>query len=276
MSERSLSVSPVIEPCAGGVIGLGIGYSLAPRKYSLKRLITLNKDTFEKIYSEDLRNTLNVREQIALQGLTDARENYRLSKLSVQDKIKEAAIKWVKKFKNVEVSENLKTFNQTSRESLQKAIEETDYISLTKAYRSAKAALKETPENEQLKESLREANINLSRARAIVGSKIELYKDSVKQITNERLAKVKNEPLNYYDVREAYHNFLDKLALRRTAASNKLFELVNNKNLIRNYETLKDYLPRARSKSAITGGMLVACVTSLLMLSLTSSIKKAA
>lgn len=276
MSERSLSVSPVIEPFAGGVIGLGIGYSLAPRKYSLKSLLILKKDSFENIYSKDLRNNLSVREQIALKGLTDAREAYRGSKRSVQNQIKEAAVKWMDKFRKVEVSEDLKTFNQTSRENLKKAISETNYVSLNRAYRSAKSALKEAPDNEQLKTALKEANTNLSRAKAIIGSKIELYKNSVRQISNDRLAKVKNEPLKYYDVREAYKNFLDKLALRRTAASNKLFELVNNKNLLRDYETLKEYLPKARSKSAIIGAVITGTITSLLMMSLTSSIRETA
>ena len=50
MSESSLVINPAIEPFAGGVIGLGVGYSLAPRKYSLKRLLILRKDVFDKIY----------------------------------------------------------------------------------------------------------------------------------------------------------------------------------------------------------------------------------
>lgn len=276
MSERSLSVSPVIEPCAGGVIGLGIGYSLAPRKYSLKRLLLLNQDTFEKIYSNDLKNNLSVREHMALQGLTEARQSYRTSRNGLNNKINEAAVEWMNKFKKVDVSEDLKTFYNSSRENLQKAIQETDYVSLNKSYRSAKAALKESPDNEQLKAALKEANINLSRARGIIGSKIELYRDSVKQISNERLAKIKNDPINYSDVREAYKKFLSKLAMRRTVAANKLFELINDKNLLRDYNTLKDYLPKARSKSALIGAAVVGSITSLLMMSFTSSVKKSA
>lgn len=276
MSERSLSVNPVIEPCAGAVIGLGLGYSLAPRKYSLKRLILLNNDTFEKIYSKDLVNNMTLRERNSLESLKMARMAYRESRKSNFEEIKTAAIDWTKKFRNVKVSESLQTAHKTNRANLQKAIVATNYIELNKAYRAAKTAVKNSPENPQLQAALNRANVNLAHAKAIIGSKIELYKNSLINISNERLAKVKNEPVKYVDVREAYRKFLNALAKRRTAVSNKLFELSNDKSLLRNYDALKDYLPRARSASAIKGSVIVGAITTLMMASLTRSVRQSA
>ena len=276
MSERSLAVNPVIEPCAGAVIGLGIGYSLAPRKYSLKQLLILQNDRFDKIYSNDLVDNMNVRERNALENLKQARQICQNSQKSNFEQIKTTASDWMQKFRKVDVSEDLQISYKTSRESLQKAIKETNYIELNKAYRAAKAAVKQAPDNEQLKVALKLANINLSKAKAVIASKIDLYKGCVKNIANERLANIKNKPVKYADVREAYRNFLKALAKRRTALSNKIFELSNNKKLINDYNALKDYLPKARSKSVLTGALVMGSITTMLVNSLSRSVRKSA
>lgn len=276
MSERSLSVSPVIEPCAGGVIGLGIGYSLAPRKYSLKRLLVLNEDKFQKIYTPELKENMSIKELKALNALKEARLEFRASRKTVAEQVKNTARNWVAKFIRIQVPNSMQEALITNRTNLTKAIADTNYIELNKAYRAAKAAVTKEPNNTAANKELTKANINLSKAKAVISSKIELYKDSVKNISNYRLGKVKNEPVKYANIREAYHEFLGALAKRRTAASYKLFELTNNKNLIKNYNTLSSFLPKARTKSALAGAAIVGTMTSLLMLSLTNSARKSA
>ena len=265
MSERSLSVSPMIEPFAGGVIGLGIGYTLAPRKYSLKRLLILQDDKFEKIYTKDLAENMSDKEKSALKAIRNARKNYRESKNTVISEVRKAAKNWQQKFKKVEIPENLTTAYKESRANLKQAIEETNYIELNKKYRAAKIAAKKSPNNETLRLALNEANANLANARAILSSKLDIYKTNVRNIADERLTQVKSNPAKYADVREAYHKFLGALAQRRTVASNKLFELANSKQLKRNYDIIKEFLPRARTKSAATGAIIISAVTTLFM-----------
>ena len=274
MSERSLSVNPVIEPCAGGVIGLGIGYSLAPRKYSLQHLLMLKEDTFQKIYSKELEENLSPNEQKALFTLKNARKDYRASKIGFASEVNKTAKEWTGLFKQVDVPQRLTEAYETSRNNLRQAIKETDYVRLNQEYRKAKAALKQSPDDPALKAALTEANTALSKAKAIIGSKIDLYKDSAANIANERLRKVKSEPIKYANVREAYHNFLKALAKRRTLASNKLFNLANNKNIIKSYETLSSYLPKARTKSAIGGAAIVGTLTSLIVANMAKSSKR--
>ncbi|MBR6099042.1 hypothetical protein IKP85_04780 [bacterium] len=276
MSERSLSVSPVIEPCAGGVIGLGIGYSLAPRKYSLKRLLLLQEDKFDKIYSPELTNNMTVREQIALANVRQARQDYRAARSGLVNQVKTTAKNWIDNFNKVPVSKNLRETYETNRTNLQRAVKETNYVELNQRYRAAKAALKASPEDINLKRALTQANSDLAKAKAIIGTKIELYKDSVRNLSEERLAKVKHEPVKYAKVREAYHDFLSALARRRTMASSKLFELSNNKNLIKNYEAISEFLPKARTKSALMGAAVVGSVTALLISGLNRPVKKSA
>ena len=130
MNERSLSVSPVIEPFAGGVIGLGIGYTVAPRKYSLQRLLILKEDRFDKIYSKDLADNMSTKEKLALEDIKNARKNYRESRNLVVNQVRTTARSWQQKFAKVAVPEELTNAYKESRESLQKAVKETNYIEL--------------------------------------------------------------------------------------------------------------------------------------------------
>ena len=276
MNKRSLSVSPVIEPFAGGVIGMGIGYTLAPRKYSLKRLLLLREDKFEQIYSKELAENMSPREKLALSELKEARKLYRKVRTDVTTNVKNTALKWRKLFDKVDIPENLRTSHAESKKSLQQAIKETNYVELNKQYRAAKQALLNSPDNESLKIALNQANSNLANAKTIVGPKIEVYKSLTHDIQKERLLQIKNEPVKYLDVKEAYHNFLDALAKRRTAASNKLFELANSKSLIRCYEKLYDFLPKARTKSAATGAIILGTTTAFIMSRVNRAISKSA
>ena len=269
MNERSLSVCPAIEPFAGGVIGLGIGYSMAPSKYSLQRLLVLSEDKFEKIYSKELAENMAPGEKIALNNIKRARASYNTVKKEVVTGLKNAAQKWGRMFKQVEVPEYMSTAYSESKQNLKKIIEETNYIELNRKYRAAKAALKNSPDDERLKLALKEANTNLANAKAIVSPKIEIYKDCVRNVSKQRLFNVKNEPDKYAGVRSAYHEFLAALANRRTLAANKLFQLSNDKSLNKSYQMIREFLPKARTKSAITGAVALGGLTALLVTMIT-------
>ena len=274
MSERSLSVNPVIEPFAGSVIGLGIGYSMAPRKYSLQRLLILKNDRFEKIYSQDLIKNMSERELQALEVISNARSEYRTVKKNISNDIKISAKKWRNIFKQVDIPQQLADAYATNRRNLQKAIKENDYIGLYQKYRKAKAALKNSPDDENLIKELTNANTKLAKAKSIIASKINLYKNSVTNISNTRLQKVKNEPVKYADVKEAYHNFLKALSKKHTMVANKLFNLTKDKKITESYELLSSYLPKARTRAALWGAAITGVSTTAIMLGLTNNKKR--
>ena len=264
MSENSLLISPAIEPFAGGVIGLGLGYTMAPRKYSLNRMLILQQKKLSKIYTDSVVKQMNPKERKALDAIMKARDEYKSAKLSNGAEIKQAAQTWYSKFKKVEVPENImENFNKT-RKSLQEAIKQENYVTLNKQYREAKAALKKAPEDEALKKALTVANEALAAAKVRLAAKVEHYSNAVKNLYNERLYNIKSHPTKWIDVKEAYNKLLIALAKRRTFASNKLFELTNDKSLIKSYNTIKDFLPKARTKSALTGGLILGGITTLL------------
>lgn len=274
MSERSLSVNPVIEPCAGGVIGLDIGYSMAPRKYSLQRLIILKNDQFEKLYPKELVNNMNEKEVQALQAIQNARREYRAARKVLTDDIKTSARTWKNLFSKVEIPEQMRQAYKANRLNLRDAINETDYTKLNQEYRKAKAALKNAPEDTNLSKALTIANKNLAKAKLIISSKIDMYKKSVANISHTRLQEVKNKPTKYADVREAYHNLIKALSQKRTTISNKLFNLTKDKNIMESYEVLSTYLPKARTRAAALGALITGLTTSFLMLGITNSKKR--
>ncbi len=275
MSESSLSINPAIEPFAGGVIGLGVGYSLAPRKYSLKRLLILRKDVFDRIYSDNLISNMTNREKAAVRNIQRARQDYRTSKHQIFEQVRETAARWRKEFVKVDVPEAMINQYNENRKNLQEAIKSTDYINVNKEFRQAKQALKKAPNDENLKAALKAANENLARVKAQLASKIEIYKNSVKNISNERLYNIKSNPTKWVDVKDAYHEFLAALAKRRTISSNKLFELSNNKALKKSYDIIKDFLPRARTRSALTWGVVLGSLTALLAAYINPSARRA-
>lgn len=275
MSENSLSVNPVIEPFAGAVAGLGLGYVMAPRKYSLKRLILLNQDRFDKIYSNDVVKQMNKKEKEALDKLMIARNDYRKSKLDNIDDVRVVAKNWYSEYKKVDVPQEVYDTYVRTRADVKKAVQESNYIELNKEYRAAKAAVKEAPNNEILKKVLSVKNEALAAAKTSIGAKLEHYTNAVKNLYDERLYNIKSNPTKWVKVKEAYNNFIVTLAQRRTISSTKLFDLSNDKSLLKSYNTIKEFLPRARTKSALTGAAILGGFTTLLAAHLTPAAHKA-
>ncbi len=264
MSENSLLISPAIEPFAGGVIGLGIGYTMAPRKYSLKRLLIMNPKRMSQIYTDNVIKQMSTAERKALSAIMTAKDEYKASKRQNAAEIKKTAKTWHDEFKKVEVPAELKENFKQTRLALQDAIQKENFINLNKQYRKAKANLKKAPENEELKKALTAANEALASARVRISAKIEHYSNAAKNLYNERLYNIKSNPAKWTKVKEAYNNLLIAIAKRRTFASNRLFELSNNKDLIKSYNLIKDFLPKARTKAALTGGLVLGGITTLL------------
>lgn len=275
MSENSLSVNPVIEPFAGAVAGLGLGYVMAPRKYSLKRLILLKQDRFDKIYSNDVVKQMNQKEKQALDNIMVARKDYRQSKLDNIEDVRAAAKNWYSEYKKVDVPQEVYDTYVRTRADVKNAVREANYIELNKEYRAAKAAVKNSPNNEILKQVLSVKNEALAAAKTSIGAKLEHYTNAVKNLYDERLYNIKSNPTKWVKVKEAYNNFIITLAQRRTISSTKLFDLSNDKSLLKSYNAIKEFLPRSRTKSALTGAAILGGFTTLLAAHLTPAAHKA-
>lgn len=68
------TVSPAEIGAVSGVIGAGIGYTIAPRKYNLEQLLTQKPDVFEKTLPKKLMNNANDDQRSAHKILLEGRE----------------------------------------------------------------------------------------------------------------------------------------------------------------------------------------------------------
>lgn len=275
MSESSLSVSPVIEPFAGGVLGLGLGYSMAPRKYSLKKLLTMNTDKMKEIYSQDIIKQMSPKEREALEAIWTAKDEFHSSKLQNREEVRQAAIKWQNKFQEIEIPQTLQDSYRENRTILTEALEKENYVMLNKQYRAAKRTAENAPENQMLQKALISAKESFSAVKVRIAGKLENYKNTVRNIHNERLYAIRSNPTKWIGAKEAYKEFLTATARQRTLISNKLFELSNNKDLLKSYNTIKEYLPKARTKAALTGGIIVGGITTLIVTRFSQNVGRA-
>lgn len=73
------SISPAEAGIVSGVIGAGIGYTLAPRKYNLEQLFTQEPDVFEKTLPQKVIEKASKEQKSAYQVISDAREYLAIS-----------------------------------------------------------------------------------------------------------------------------------------------------------------------------------------------------
>ncbi len=72
--SQSTTVTPFEVGVMSAVVGAGVGYALAPRKYNLEQLLTIEPDVFEKsISKKDLRKATDA-QKIAYNAISDARD----------------------------------------------------------------------------------------------------------------------------------------------------------------------------------------------------------
>ncbi len=68
------SISPAESGIMSGMIGAGIGYTLAPRKYNLEQLLTQKPDVFEKTIPKMVIEKATEEQKSAYDLLTDGRK----------------------------------------------------------------------------------------------------------------------------------------------------------------------------------------------------------
>ena len=68
------TVSPAEIGAVSGIIGAGIGYTVAPRKYNLEQLLMQKSDVFEKTLPKELMNNANEEQRSAHKVLLEGRK----------------------------------------------------------------------------------------------------------------------------------------------------------------------------------------------------------
>lgn len=102
MSQSVSSVSPVEIGLASGFLGCGIGYTLAPRRYSLNRLLSEKPDVFEKAVIKKFLAKGSENQKNAYRKILNARNSLKNGKKNLQELVKSqklnSAYKEIKSF----------------------------------------------------------------------------------------------------------------------------------------------------------------------------------
>ena len=253
MSESSLSVEAAIEPVAGGVIGLGVGYSFAPDKFSLREYIAMPKAQFDKFYSQAMSGRLTETQKEALKTLERARSEYIKEKISHNASIRNASTLLRDEFVKIPVSKETELAYKNGKQNLQQAIADVNFKSISKKYAIAKSRFEKYSVSDVVKEAYYKANAELAKAKEFLAPKIELFKTASKKLKKERIDYITEHPEKTGTVRDALSNFNEVLKLNRARLAAKMYEQANDSNLKSAFSELKAFLPKSRMKSAIAG-----------------------
>ena len=263
MSEKSLSVGVTVEPLIGSLIGCAIGYSCAPRKYSLKNLITLDKDTFERIYTNDVVKGFTADEKAAYTGIKEARDAYDAVKISTRDGVRERTNIWKRLYSSVEVPESVKTEYQQKKAILDDLMRENNYTEAITEYRRLQGEVRKSPTDKLLREQFNAADLKLSGITVKLYEAINSYRSAVNNFAFAKKKQLKENPAKYSDIFEAAKNVQSACAERQTIMTNKLFEICSKQTVKNNYEILKTTVPKFRAKSSAIWALVCGGLTAI-------------
>lgn len=261
MSERSLSVSSAIEPVAGGVIGLGVGYSFAPDKYNLQEFIAMPQKKYETFYNRISSQRLTETQKNTLKSLQNARSEFAKARRFGNEDINRANKILKDEFVKIPVSPKNETAYVISRQNLVEAIKSSKHKEVAEKYVIAKQRFEKFPMSEAVKENYYKANAMLAEVKEFLSPKIEAFKTATKKLKRERIAYIKNNPDKTGAIRDAYEALNQAGSAKRANIATRMFELANEKQLIKDFSELKSLLPKSRTKSAIAGAGIFTLLT---------------
>ncbi len=261
MKESSLTIHPAAAKIAtGAAIGMCVGYAAAPGQYSLKKLLTLDNDTFSKLFP---KKKMNADEIKALDTIKKASKEFLASGRPEQEKVKTAAKEWYKKFKAVPIDETLKQNLINKKQFLHKVAEDNNIILIRKYYTLARELLLEDLDNKFMHEYFSKMKKQLQVATANLKEPIEDYKKVVREAYRQRVKNLKLLPNRGVEVKQSFENLKKAYAAKRTVSANKLFEIVNRFELKKAYKTVSKFLPKARTRAALNGALLLSTLTAM-------------
>ena len=190
--ENAVNISPSISGAASALVGLGAGYAVAPRKYSLERLLMQNEDSFERTFSKETMTNASVAEKEALENLKTASKIYFSSGQKIlKDEISPNAKKWYEMISEIPVNKNLVDDVKIKRNLYLKSLEDNKYYELKNNLKVAQEKALANP---------KDVNLNLE------------LKDAARKFADVQLA-VEPSAKQYRMAREAFRNARDEAML---------------------------------------------------------------
>lgn len=261
MDKSSLTINPAVTPVAtGGAIGMLAGCIAAPEKYPLKKLLVADSDTFDELFPKKKMNALQLN---SLEKLKQAAKEYLKSGKEERENVKLAAIEFNKKFKAIPINETLSQNLLNKKNYLKQVAEDNNFVLIRQYYTRTRELLLQDLDNSFMREYYNKIKEQLKLAKNNLKQPIEDYRNIVRETYTARLKNMKNLPNHGIEVKQAFEEMQKALAVKRTVNANKLYELVNRTELTKAYKSVMKFLPKARTRAAANGAILLSTLTAL-------------
>ena len=255
--ENAVNISPSISGAASALVGLGAGYAVAPRKYSLERLLMQNEDSFERTFSKETMSTASVAEKEALENLKTASKMYFSSGQKIlKDEISPNAKKWYEMISKIPVNKNLVDDVKIKRNLYLKSLEDNKYYELKNNLKVAQEKALANPKDVNLNLELKDAARKFADVQLAVEPSAKQYRMAREAFRNARDEAMLTLP----DKGKAISVQWDKVRRAMSDRANLMYEklsvLSKSNDLGKDYNLVRKYIPKARTASALTGGIL--------------------
>lgn len=259
--DNAVKVSPSVAGAVSAVMGLGAGYTCAPRKYNLERLLMQNKDSFEKTFSQEVMNGASRSELEALENIKAAsRDYFSAGNALLKEEVAPNAKKWYSMVSKVKVEDSVIKDVELQKKDYNKAVKDVNYHELKSRLKLSREKVASAPDDVNLNLELKAAERKFADAQLALDVPASKYKRARETFRAARDKAILELP----DKGRAISAQWDKVRRAMTDRANVMYEklatLSTSDALKKDYSIIKKYIPKARTASALSGGILAGIV----------------
>lgn len=257
MGSNTVSVSPCGVGAISSGLGLGAGYILAPRKFTLERLIMQDDKTFDKIFSPSAMRTATKEESKAVESLRGAAKSYMDSgKQITKEEIRPAASLWRKMVNDVNVEDKFVSEVAQTKALYQQSLKDANYMELKNKLILAHNKAVANPKDTNLYLEMKAAARDFADAQLAVDKPLKAYKKARSSFRAAREEAILNLPDKGKAISEQWNKVMRAVSTRANVMYEKLATLRVQEDLKKDYSMVKKYIPKSRTYSSIMGGIL--------------------
>ena len=257
MSTNTVSVSPCGVGAISSGLGLGAGYILAPRKFSLERLLMQNDQTYDRIFSQAAMKNATPEEKKSVENLKQASKTYRSSgKIITKNKIAPEAKTWHDLVNQVNVDDSFVSEVNAKKTIYLQALKDAHYKELKDTLERAHKKVVENPKDTNAYLELKSAAREFAEAELAVKEPLNQYKKARTAFRSARENAILNLPDKGRAISEQWEKVTRAISDRANLMYKKLATLTSNEGLKNDYSIVKKYIPKSRTYSSLMGGII--------------------
>ncbi len=259
--DNTVKISPSVAGAVSAVMGLGAGYTCAPRKYNLERLLMQNKDSFERTFSQDVMSGASRAELEALENIkTASREYFTSGDAILKEQVTPNAKKWYSMISEVKVNDSAINDVELQKKAYNKAVKDAEYHELKSKLKSARKKVASAPDNVTLNLELKDAERKFADAQLALDIPASKYRRARETFRAARDKAILELPDKGRAISAQWDKVRRAMTNRANAMYEKLATLSTSDALNKDYSIIKKYIPKARTASALSGGILAGIV----------------